>query len=71
MFFIFDCNEVVFGSRKGYKTHKGAQTQCGKQGNPIYTYSIRWVEQPTSEARMAFEGMFGNPMQRPANLSIR
>jgi hypothetical protein len=32
MFFIFDCNGSIIGNPKGYKTHKGAQTQCEKQG---------------------------------------
>ena len=89
MFFIFDCNGDIVGNPKGYKTHKGAQTQCENQGKirtAIFTahnlkewplngikhlYSIRWVEQPKSEARMAFEGMFSNSMQALNNLSIR
>ena len=28
MFFIFDCNGDIVGNPKGYKTHKGAATQC-------------------------------------------
>ena len=32
MYFIFDCNGQIVGNPKGYKTHKGAQTQCEKQG---------------------------------------
>lgn len=28
MFFIFDCNNDIVGNPKGYKTHKGASTQC-------------------------------------------
>jgi hypothetical protein len=28
MFFIFDCNGDIVGNPKGYKTHKGASTQC-------------------------------------------
>jgi hypothetical protein len=32
MFFIFDCNKSIVGNPKGYKTHRGAQTQCEKPG---------------------------------------
>jgi len=28
MFFIFDCNDNIVGNPKGYKTHRGASTQC-------------------------------------------
>lgn len=28
MFFIFDCNNDIVGNPKGYKTHRGAMTQC-------------------------------------------
>jgi hypothetical protein len=40
MFFIRNCNGHVVGNPKGYKTHKGAQAQCEKQGkirSLIYT----------------------------------
>ena len=91
MFFIFDCNGDIVGNPKGYRTHRGAESQCklnGKtkimqtlwnrfhdkaqtmQGKSLI-YSIRWVDQPKSEARMAFEGMFSNSMQALNNLSIR
>ena len=77
MFFIFDCNGSVIGNPKGYKTHKGAQTQCEKQGKvrtAIFTahalhgatsriYSIRWVDQPKSEAAIAFDSAFNNPVE--------
>ena len=47
--------------------HAKAQTDNTKRT----IYSIRWVEQPKSEARMAFEGMLGNPMQALEALTIR
>lgn len=28
MFFIFDCHNQIVGNPKGYKTYKGALTQC-------------------------------------------
>ena len=28
MYFIFDCNDEIVGNPKGYKTYKGALTQC-------------------------------------------
>ena len=28
MFFIFDCHNNIVGNSKGYKTYKGALTQC-------------------------------------------
>lgn len=93
MYFIFDCNGDIVGNFKGYRTHKGAQTQCNlkydkqtkimallwdrfyAQANmgtkKTRIYSIRWVDQPKSEARMAFEGMLGNPMQALEALTIR
>lgn len=40
MFFIRDCNGAIVGNSKGYRTHKGAQAQCEKQGkirSLIYT----------------------------------
>jgi len=40
MFFIRNCNGQIVGNPKGYKTHKGAQAQCEKQGkirSAIYT----------------------------------
>jgi hypothetical protein len=89
MYFIYDCNGSIVGNSKGYKTHKGAQTQCEKQGKirtTIFTahhlkewpvngikhlYSIRWVDQPKSEAMRAFHVAFNNPMQSLNNLTIR
>jgi hypothetical protein len=89
MFFIYDCNGSIVGNFKGYKTHKGAQAQCEKQGKirtAIFTahhlkewpvngikhlYSIRWVNQPKSEAWQAFNKAFNNPMQSLNNLTIR
>jgi hypothetical protein len=91
MFFIFDCNGVIVGNPKGYKTHKGAQNQCKLNGQSkvmqvlwnrffersqidatkTLIYSIRWVDQPKSEAKQAFDSMFSNSMQALNNLSIR
>jgi hypothetical protein len=91
MYFIFDCNGDIVGNPKGYKTHKGAQSQCKLNGQskvmrllwnrfferaqidstkaPIY--SIRWVDQPKSEAMRAFHAAFNNPMQSLNNLTIK
>lgn len=43
MFFIFDCNNAIVGNPKGYKTHKGAQTQCNlDRAKPTKTMTILW-----------------------------
>lgn len=85
MYFIFDCNGQIVGNPKGYKTHKGAQTQCNlkydkqtkimallwdrfhaeaNMGNKkTRIYSIRWVDQPKSEAAIAFDQAFNNPVE--------
>lgn len=82
MFFIFDCNGEIVGNRKGYKTHKGAQTQCENKQSKIsrllwerfhtraqtlqgksLIYSIRWVDQPKSEAARVFDAAFNSPME--------
>lgn len=43
MFFIFDCNNDIVGNPKGYKTHRGAQTQCNlDKSKPTKTMSLLW-----------------------------
>lgn len=43
MFFIFDCNDQIVGNPKGYKTHKGAQTQCNlDKSKPTKTMALLW-----------------------------
>jgi hypothetical protein len=43
MFFIFDCNGDIVGNLKGYKTHKGAQTQCNlDKSKPTKTMALLW-----------------------------
>ena len=91
MYFIFDCNGDIVGNFKGYRTHKGAETQCNLDGKTkvmqtlwarfhaqaqidnreTRIYSIRWVDQPKSEARIAFEGMFSQSLQALEALTIR
>jgi hypothetical protein len=42
-FFIFDCNGEIVGNQKGYKTHKGAQTQCNLNlSKPTKIMSLLW-----------------------------
>jgi hypothetical protein len=43
MFFIFDCNDAIVGNPKGYKTHRGAKTQCNlDKSKPTKTMSLLW-----------------------------
>ena len=42
----------------------------GENPNKTLIYSIRWVDQPKSEAQTAFEGMLGNPMQAIETLTL-
>ena len=43
MFFIFDCNNEIVGNPKGYKTHRGAQTQCNlDKSKPTKTMALLW-----------------------------
>jgi hypothetical protein len=43
MFFIFDCNDNIVGNSKGYKTHKGAQTQCNLDASkPTKIMALLW-----------------------------
>jgi hypothetical protein len=43
MFFIFDCNNDIVGNPKGYKTHRGAQTQCNlDKSKPTKTMAFLW-----------------------------
>lgn len=43
MFFIFDCDNNIVGNPKGYKTHRGAQTQCNlDKSKPTKTMSLLW-----------------------------
>ena len=43
MFFIYDCNDAVVGNPKGYKTHRGAQTQCNlDRAKPTKTMALLW-----------------------------
>jgi hypothetical protein len=43
MFFIFDCNDDIVGNPKGYKTHRGAQTQCNlDRSKPTKTMALLW-----------------------------
>jgi hypothetical protein len=41
MFFIFDCNGDIVGNPKGYRTHKGAESQCKLNGK-TKTMQILW-----------------------------
>jgi hypothetical protein len=89
MYFIFDCNGQIVGNPKGYKTHKGAQTQCNlDKSKPTKVmallwdrfharaqidatktriYSIRWVDQPKSEAAQIFDLAFNSPLEYMKN----
>lgn len=43
MFYIFDCNDNIVGNPRGYKTHKGAQTQCNlDRAKPTKTMALLW-----------------------------
>ena len=42
----------------------------GENSNKTLIYSIRWVDQPKSEAQTAFEGILGNPMQAMKTLTL-
>jgi hypothetical protein len=43
MFFIYDCDDAVVGNLKGYKTHRGAQTQCNlDRAKPTKTMALLW-----------------------------
>jgi hypothetical protein len=43
MFFIFDCNNEIVGNPKGYKTHRGAQTQCNlDKSKPTKIMALLW-----------------------------
>ena len=54
MFFIRNCNGAIVGNRKGYRTHKGAQSQCEKQGNlRSLIYSAYFQKPLTGNAQAA------------------
>ena len=48
MYFIFNCNGDILGNPKGYKTHKGAQAQCEKQGKIRSAIYTAYFEKPLS-----------------------
>ena len=43
----------------------------GENPHKTLIYSIRWIDQPKSEAQTVFEGMLGNPMQALETLTIK
>ena len=43
MFYIFDCDNRIVGNPKGYKTHRGAQTQCNLDKSKLTkTMALLW-----------------------------